>query len=406
MNNQARTRKAKRFFLVAPALLLAILAVAALTMRSELPLPPTPVPQLVLAGTPTMPLRAELVPIGKEALVPLPMRIAGRAVPGPVPHSIRHQWPAFYAEARFRGNGVTLRFDDDVNRFRIRLDQGQGGIVELSRPGAADLRILGLAPGRHDIRLDKISESPTPASFGGFWVDQDSAPLTAPPDPSTLIEFIGDSDTVGYASTAQRRDCTDQQVFAATDTSQTFARRVADHFGADTRIIARSGIGVVRNAGGNPGQTMPELYPRALPDERQSASERPADIIVIALGSNDFGSDTQPTEPWPDFAALRQDFQPALIQFLQERHRQNPAALLVLLAFGEYGEQLLQSYRAADETLRNSGAHTVLVTLFRLERRACQWHPSPADHALIADKLITAITDEWGALQSHSAAQE
>jgi lysophospholipase L1-like esterase len=380
---------------LALALVTCILAVVGVRTWRSPPFPSAPVPRLAVLGQTPASIHAELVPTSKVTdSIPLSSRILGPVVEGSEPGSFQHHWPGFYAEARFRGRAVTARFDDDMNRFRITLDGGASGIVEISRPGAAELRISGLTLAAHDIRLEKISESPGPRLFGGFFVDNGGEALPPPDVAPKLIEFIGDSDTVGYGSTAQRRDCSDEQVFAATDSSRTFGPSVAAHFGMDYRMIARSGIGLVRNFDASPrGLTMPSLYARGLPDDAESkpVAERTPDIVVVGLGSNDFGSKLQADEPWRDHRALRRDFQLALIEFMRARQTPNPQALFVLLAFGESGDELVGAYRAAEEAMKRSNARTSLVVLPKLDRRGCHWHPSPRDHSMIAQALIAAI---------------
>ena len=340
-------------------------------------------------------MRVELIPSSEKVpLLPLPVRISGRAAQGPGPYRFIHHWPGFHTEARFRGRSVIVRLADDVNRLRIVLDEGGTGVVEVSRPGSVDLRISGLSDGAHTIRLQKFSESSAPAQFGGFFVDSEGEAMPAPQSVPRLIEFIGDSDTVGFGSTSERRDCNDAQIFAATDSTKAFGPRVAAGLNADYRVIARSGIGLVRNyEGADRGDTMPRQYGRGLPDDAESVPipETAPDVIVVGLGSNDFGSALQANERWKDYRALREDFAPALTAFLQARARECPQAIFILLAFGEYGEELIGAYHEADSALRRGGTKSSLVILPKLDRRGCQWHPSPRDHAMIADRLIAAI---------------
>lgn len=329
-----------------------------------------------------------------EGLRALPLRVTGRASAGGK-GALLQEWPGFHATARFRGDAVRVRFQDGANRWRVTLDQGRLGTIELARPGSKDLAIRGLPPGEHEIRVERISESSMPSSFGGIFTETDDAALPAPLPDGRLIEFIGDSDTVGFANTAQIRECSEDEVFAATDTSRSFGPQVAARLGADYRMVARSGIGLLRNYGGaKPETTMISRYAMALPSD-PAATRLPqpaADIVVTGLGSNDFGSDFAPGEPWQDHAALSADFGPRLTAFLRDRVRDNPAALQVLLAFGEYGEPLVAPYRQAEAALRADGTRTVLVVLPKLERSACFWHPSADDHALIADRIVTAIS--------------
>ena len=323
-----------------------------------------------------------------------PMQIGGRAAAGR-DGGLRQEWPGFHVTARFDGSEVRVRFDDGINRWRVLLDGGRSGRIELALPERQDLLISGLAPGPHEIRVEKTSESFMPASFGGIFVGKSRATaLPAPPAPRPLIEFIGDSDTVGLANGATTRECSEAESFAATDTSRAFGPQLAAELGMDYRMIARSGIGLLRKYGGAaPETTMRLRYAMALPGDPTAARlpQPPADIVVTGLGSNDFGSDLQPGERWSDMSALSRDFAPALIEFLRARARENPGALQVLLAFGEYGAPLVTPYKAAQAALQADGIEATLVVLPDLERTACFWHPSAADHALIARSIISAI---------------
>lgn len=367
--------------------ILAMLGLAGYALWPRPPHPVTPVPTLDLqqAG-----FQARLVP-PRSGLQPLAAQVTGRSAAGPAPGSLRHEWPGLHASARFEGGAVTLRFDDAVNRWRVVLD---GQAILVSRPGWQDLHITGLAPGQHRIRAEKISESSAPAVFDGFFLDPGTRPLPAPDPAARLIEFIGDSDTLGFADTALRRDCSEEQVFSATDTSRAFGPQVAAALGADYRIIARSGIGLLRNYGGaKPGREMPQLYPLALPRDPAAPAlpQRPADILVIGLGSNDFGSDFAQGERWADRAALSADFGPALAEFARARLRENPGARLVLLAFGEYGAPLTDAYDAASDLLAADGVDSQTVVLREPGRDACLWHPSQADHDAIAQALLQVL---------------
>jgi lysophospholipase L1-like esterase len=295
----------------------------------------------------------------------------------------RHQWPGLQWRVRFDGTGLRLLFDDPHNRFRLVVDGRPVAI--LTRPGKQVVELTGLAPGLHEASLIKFSESPAPAWFGGFFLPIGARALPAPDAPTRLIEFIGDSDTVGYASMADGRACTPDTVYLTTDTSATFGPHAAARFGADYRLIARSGIGLVRNYGGaDPGRAMATLYP-------SEDLGPPPQVLVIGLGSNDFAAGLQDGEPWADAAELRADFTRALVTFTRQRHAAAPDARIILLAFNEYGDDIRIAHEDAVAELGREGIATTLIPLSRLGRRACDWHPSQDDHDLIARLLIDAI---------------
>lgn len=387
---------AKRLATAATAVLVLVGLVVAVVKVWPVLFPPAPlgpVPSLAIRAPSAV--RAEVQPRSQEqGLIQLDALVMGRSAPGRKPGSHRHLWPAFHATARFNGASVIVRLDDGEARSRITIDSGaEATIVEVSRVGAADVVITGLASGDHEIRFEKLSQHINPVEFGGFFVEAPAAALVPPKPDVRLIEFVGDSDTLGYGNTSPRRVCSDDDLYAATDTSKSFGPQVAAHFSADYRIVARSGMGLTRNAdGGGAEYTLPHIYPRAIAEDASGAppAERTPDILVIGIGANDFGSAFSKGERWQDNASLRPDFQRDLETFTKARMTQFPSALIVLLAFGEFGDDLVGPYRATFAALK-MGHDMELLVLPKLDRKGCHWHPSPRDHAMIAGLLIKTI---------------
>lgn len=319
----------------------------------------------------------------------LPARITGRA--SPRGRGFEHKWPAFHASARFEGSDVVVAISDVGGRYRITVDAAS---LILTRPGTGLLHIGGLGPGAHEIRLEKLSETSGRGYFGGFFLPASGTPLPPPPD-APLIEFIGDSDTVGYGNTAPGRECTGEQQYLATDSSVAYGPITARALGADYRVIAASGIGLVRNLDGTEAGTMREFYTRALPDRPRlvPAPEQPADAIVIAIGSNDFAGPQDAAADDEARQAFEDRFAAALLDFMQARRAEAPAARIVLLAFGEYGRDLVDAHRTARDAFAADGDHADLLVLPELARTGCHWHPSLNDHLVIADRLLDLLRD-------------
>lgn len=332
----------------------------------------------------------------------LPLTITGRRLPLSGPGFL-HQWPGIYATARFGGDTLVVAFDDAVSRYRLTLDAGLGPQVILTRPGTRAIRLEGLGPGQHSARLEKLSEtSSAPGAVLGLFVPGAGDVLDAPAPLARQIEIIGDSDSVGFGVTSTTRDCSAEQIFLATDAGQTFGPTVARHFGAEYQLIARSGIGLVRNYdGANPAVTMRQRYPRVLPDA-EAAYDRAAwapQVIVIALGSNDFATALQAGERWPDEGALGAAFVAAMVAFLQDLRGENPDALLLLVTFPEYGDAYLDAQHESLAQMLAAGDQSVgLIEVPEMQKTACLWHPSVDDHRMIAEGIITTIearSDVW-----------
>jgi lysophospholipase L1-like esterase len=310
----------------------------------------------------------------------LPVHVGARVVQDGA--ALRFGWPGSYFEGRFRGTDVTVVFDTRADFFRIWVD---GKVFQtLTKPERTEVRIAGLRPGVHSVRLEKLTESQAgSSSFLGFFTH--GTPLTAPA-PARQIEFIGDSHSVGYGNLSATRDCKAAQVHDTTDTSQAFGPILAKRLGADYRVIAYSGYGIVRNyAGKFPGESLPYLYPRAIPGEPAPAAADPGwkpGIVVINLGTNDFSTPVNAGEAWADDAALRADYRARYIDFVKERRRSNPRARIVLMGAENF---------YADVAAVAEATGTTAVKVPKLEMTGCNWHPSLKDHRTMADLLAATL---------------
>ncbi len=123
-------------------------------------------------------------------------------------------------------------------------------------------------------------------------------------------------------------------MWSDTDDTQSFGAVTAAHYDADYQINAISGRGVVRNYNGFKGDTLPQAYPYVLFDKKQKYDDpawRPQ-VLVIALGTNDFSTPLNPGEPWKTREELHADYEATYVKFLQELRAKNPKAYIIVWA--------------------------------------------------------------------------
>ncbi|MDZ3832976.1 MAG: GDSL-type esterase/lipase family protein [Sphingopyxis sp.] len=318
---------------------------------------------------------------------PLPVHVGGRTIET-AEGGHRFGWPGVYIEGRFHGSSVRVRFDAPHDHVRLSIDGVESRLFEA--PGPVDLDISGLTEGEHVIRLDKLTESQTGHSrFIAF--ETVGTPLS--PQPRTRqIEFIGDSFSVGYGNLSNSPDCTGADVHALTDTSRAFGPLTAAALDADYRINAFSGFGMVRNYEGRvPGESLPRLYPRAIPGEPAPETADPhwsPQWIVINLGTNDFSTGVRPGEAWPDAAALKAAYRDRYAGFVQSLAARHPGAQFILMGADPFFADvervvpmLPRPLSARVRTLRFSG----------LDLRGCHGHPSASDHRTLAAMLLKLV---------------
>jgi hypothetical protein len=157
--------------------------------------------------------------------------------------------------------------------------------------------------------------------------------------------------------------------------------------------MAYSGLGIVRNyGGGSPELSLPRMYGQPTPDTR-AGNEPPEtgwrpQFIVMNLGTNDFSTPLHAGERWRAAEGLRADYRRTYVGFVKRIAARQPQARFILMGSDEFIAQVRAV--AADVNGDAPGLATV-VRFGGLELTGCDWHPSVADDAKLADLLATTI---------------
>lgn len=304
-----------------------------------------------------------------------------------------YSWPAIYFETAFKGDSLTLKFDDDQNNFHLIINNQTP--IAINKPGKQDYVVPGLTSGKHLVRLEKISETQSSTGrFLGFYSDDKPAKL---PKRKRQIEFIGDSFTVGYGNTSSSRECTNEELFNTTNSQLAFGPLTAKHFNADYQINASSGFGVVRNySGGTPDKNLIGLYPFTLHNNSYIyAGDWKPQVIIIGLGTNDFSTKLNDGERWKTREELQQDYVNKYAHFVKSLHSKNPKAQFILMASDKTEGEIATQVEKVIATLKADGMKKVDSIIFSgLDYQGCHWHPSAKDDKLIADLLINYLQDK------------
>jgi lysophospholipase L1-like esterase len=326
-------------------------------------------------------------------LTPLAAHVKGRVV-AQAGGALLRQWPGTYFETAFQGDAVYFRVGAGEVSLRVSVDGGEP--LALARPAAGLYRVSKFKrDGAHRVRITVASESQGgPTVFGGFLIGAGAQPAPLPRR-SRRIEFIGDSHTVGYGNTSAGRECTQDEVWATTDTSRGVPALVAAHYDADYQANAISGRGVVRNFNGFAADTLPEAYPFALFDKSRLADDSAwqPQAIAISLGTNDFATALNPGERWTTREQLREAYAAGYVRFIGELRRRHPGAYIVLWIAAADGSELQAEVRRVAEQARVG-----FVPVPGLSQSGCHYHPSVADDRKIAEALVRhldAQPDLW-----------
>lgn len=302
------------------------------------------------------------------------------------------QWPGSYFRAVFEGTNVFFRVVRGDEILHVVVDDQ--ATTPLVRPTPGIEEVEGLEAGTHTIGVFVATESQDgPDTFGGFAIPAGERVLAAP-EARRQIEFVGDSHTVGYGNLSNQHACTRDEIWADTDDTSAFGPMTARHYGADYQINAISGRGVVRNYNGFAADTLPQAYPYTLFDKKQEyhdAAWHP-EVVVVALGTNDFSTALNPGERWKTRDELHADYEATYARFLKDLRSRNPEAGIIVWATEmANGEIAAEAQKVVAQRKQGGDEHISFVAVTGLNFGACDWHPSLADEKLISAKLVQAI---------------
>ena len=231
---------------------------------------------------------------------------------------------------RFQGSGLAAEIYSnepearDLAYLKVYVDGVEQEDIALKK----DVQIVMLAENldpnaEHTVQVRKRTNARSSSAGVSRLVLTDGKVLPPAEPKERLIEFLGDSLTVGYVAAKDGKTAGAWSTMTE-DVTGTYCPQIADAFDAEYQTVAISGRGIVRNNGGNTEDLFPDIY-RQLdyynnPGTAYDFAVQP-DVIVINLGSND---ESKANEGLPV-----QEFQQGLYDFLKEVRQYNPEAQIV-----------------------------------------------------------------------------
>ena len=246
---------------------------------------------------------------------------------------------------------------------------------------------IPLPSGQHNVEFRKRSE----AAYGSIFVQSGSSPASS----DRLIEFIGDSITVGYGLDGDGPDCANTA--QVEDNPKTYAALAANALEADYNIVAWSGKGIVRNTPSDNGPLMSELWTRYGANDADNTYDFSvqAQVVVINLGTNDFSSGGR------DALDLNA-YQSAITSFISTVQNKYPQATFFLMSSpmladsaGVGNDQHTQMSTALQNVASSVGGHFVDWPT-QGSALGCGYHPNADTHAAEAPVLASAIQNVMG----------
>ena len=309
---------------------------------------------------------------------------------------VQLNWPGSRLSFNFSGseiditmNGQGARFDVLINNklhkvLNTNYDNTAYSLVNLDSPESINVELVKRTE-TYDAMLT-IDALDGDGQFEGNWVNQPH------------ILFVGDSISAGFGSESTKRQCTQEEIFNTSNARKAFPSKTAQQLQASYSQVSYSGLGVLRNYNGNQPHHNASYYhdkAGALFGFTQPFEDKHPNLIVIELGTNDFSTNMQPHDPWPDMATFKQAWSESyvnLLDNLRQRYGDVP-----VIAIGNYvwpNNELIPGLNEVQTQLKQQNKAPINIVTMSTNLEGCLWHPTESEHTVIAETLASYINTE------------
>lgn len=313
-------------------------------------------------------------------------------------------WSASEFIGQFSGTGISIQLEElsasqnwpdgtsGINQYDVSVDGGAPTLLSTQAGSNSYTLASNLSSGTHLVTVRKRSEADVgTVRFHGFGVEGGN--LLAPPAPATRkILMVGDSITAGYGMLGTSVSCNYSP--STEDADQTYGVLAGAQLNADVVDVAWAGKGVYRNADGSTTQTIPQLYPLAVPNSSSAtwdANQWQADVVVVNLATNDFAQGD------PDATSFENAYSGLLKQIRSDYPNAVIFCCLGPMLSDNYpsGENQLSTARtdiqAAISSTGDAKIQYLEFPVLTTNLQGCQYHPNAAAHKAMGAQLATAI---------------
>lgn len=312
------------------------------------------------------------------------------------PAGPRAAWTASAVSVTFEGDSLGVEMSDDGRNFwQVVLDGEAAGVLELQAGTRVYPVVKDLPPGRHTVELVKRTEYSLGATQVRRFILPEDGKVWPTPARERRVLVIGDSISCGYGNEAPRKE--DNFAPATENGWLAYGAVAARAVGADYVCIAWSGKKLW------PDNSILDHYDGVLADPAAAKWDHAAapapDVVVINLGTNDFGRGNPERAGW---VAAYVDF----IASLREQYPGAPIYCAQGTMMSDWPEErkprtTILSYLAeVVERANAAGGPPVRLIDFGVQQAengiGANWHPSVRTNALMGAQLAEALRRDLG----------
>lgn len=309
---------------------------------------------------------------------------------------IRFGYPGFQIRTVFQGSSLKMKMKPNSGYYMVEIDNQQPHKILFSETDSVTTIAEGLNNGEHNATITFITEGlKHRPQFWGFILDDGCRLPSVPRMPKHRMEFIGNSITCGFGN--EGRSATEKFSYSTQNQYYTYEAITCRNLDSECLVVARSGIGIYRNCGGNLAGDkiiMPTVYPYTIygtQGEKWDFSKYTPEVVCINLGTNDTSS--------PKYN--HEKFLSSYYNFYKTLRSNYPKAKIVILSGtmirkGSSREKILNELLdKVKEKANNDGDNEVYRFDMTPEDGSCPWgscyHPSIMRHEIMAKELTAFI---------------
>lgn len=292
-----------------------------------------------------------------------------------------------YVEIKF--TGTSLQVNIDKSWTYVQVDGGEVKSKSFTKNTLSNVA-KNLAEGTHTVKIFAIAQAHRPI-IKGFKID--AGAKTLPVSNVKNIEFIGDSITEGYCTSA---DNVDTGIVNNNSVLHSYAYKTGQqlnkNYNFGFNIVAFGGIAVGKGSTtkDNDWLSMPERYFKerehikatdtskaiSLSIKNWDTTKYKPDYIVINLGTNDSRTDTE-------------TFKTAYVNFINKlRNTYSGVTIFVMTPFNT---TKANEIRQVVSTINNSKVILIDSSLWNIPAGSDDLHPAPAAHDTASEKLYQVL---------------
>lgn len=241
---------------------------------------------------------------------------------------------------------------------------------------------------KHTLKIFKATE----ASTGGILFNGATATLIKTHlKVKKKIEFIGNSITCGMGADTKEIPCGQGEWFDQHNAYLAYGPVLSRNLDVDFQLSSVSGMGMYRNWNDENEPVMPNVYENLYLNNDASKPygfDFKADIISIALGTNDFseGDGTKERQPFSS-----EKFIANYVDFIKMLYKHNPNVQIVVVNSPMVNGARDKVFTACLEKIRDSFKNEKLkpIQIFKfmaVTPHGCTTHPDADDHKMMAQQ--------------------